>query len=1657
MKTQLLTDIHQKLKNQDTNLTLDQDTICSERIVSQWKTFLKSETLSISNADISEQDSEGNFSISGTTQLLNFEPSPVKISFFLSQDSLNSDQSNVECLIELNKIINSWNLTQDYPNLPGYIDYSPSKISEGIQPSFLQQIEFNQVTFIFSSFDFAEAELNPDNKNNTFTGTKKLAERFLKAGINFTANIEAKGDFWNSVKYFKDDLDQLHVLAQITDDSGLLLTVRCPFENSTFQISSSLSVTLDALIIKSGLTANSYISPSFAIESHIASTQHTLNLTINITIGSNSASISGSFADGKTFGLGNLLNTLGISGLDLSSDLPNDTSESSFGSLGLRDLKFELALSPLEVNSIAFSLAAENPWSILDSKISIQPIMLWEIQSPFNSQQRDTLLEIIGIWKLGETTINVYGLPLRGDIVAEMAEGETLDIDQLFESLLPSIPIPDISLVDMSFEGNYRDKTFYLELQADTDFNFDLGFTTLSISEVGMWAEYDGEKITTWSFAGELILAKVRLQIHANYNAGSGWFFSGETFSVNPNATSDYILGGGDTLPDDTIKFGSLFTNLLDGFENISGSSLPVNIPEDYLDISVSGLFVGYYSEDKTLELYANLIFAIEITDSFSIDTLTIYLLFDSNGISSGSSVQLKLTIAEVEIILASQKLEGDKEWLFSGSTGDGQAIPIGDAITDIANKFGVDQNIPSAIKDLTIQNLGIFFNTKTKDFTFTCQAKFPVDNQEVDITVTIAITRQQDNSFNKEFTGYIIVNNLQFNLIFSKDNKSKTLLATYKNSNGDSLIIKTLIADISNDIATYIPASLQITLKDALFIYNKPTKTTTNNNDRLNKSNFLFGLNLSSQVNLTNLPLVGKQFPPEQTINIDDLQFIIAAQQLTTETVDNFNNLIPENITKIPLQQRQETTEEKPAINKGLNLSANLNFGDTTQTLALPIASESTPTTDEDKTSTAVTQTDNTQWYPLNTTFGPLYFARIGIQYEKEILWFLLDASISSAGLTLTLEGLSVGSPITKFSPKFNLRGIGIEYESKGNLSIGGSLLRTTVNGKDEYSGSIIVQTKTFTISAIGSYTTTEEGHPSLFVYGVLDKPIGGPPFLFITGIALGFAYNRSFIAPSLEEIPQFPLVRAAINGGKANVDELMEIQQQLRPYIPPKQGQVMLAVGVKFTSFKIIESFVLLVATFGEQFALDLIGISTLTSPPALPSNSNVPPLAQVRLAILARFVPSEGTLKVEGKILPDSYLFDRDCQLSGGFAFYSWFSGEHEGDFVLTVGGYHPRFNIPQHYPKVDPISVNWRISNELTIKGSMYFALTASAIMAGGRLEAVWQSGNLKAWFIADAHFIVAWQPYFYDAQISLRLGVSYTFNIKIWFVRIRKTISIDVGANLHIWGPEFSGIATINLSIVSFTVRFGSSSQKKPQPLTWKNFKGSFLPADEKVCSIAVESGLLRKIETEEIFVVNPKEFLIATASVIPIKTSNTGKGENKNSIGIAPMNVSPSKFTQSEYTIYIYKNDKKSDQFSFEPIYKNIPTALWGESNSNDPNRERFINNVLSGYKIKPANPPTPGETQPIERKNLAYDTESVDNAYQWNSFSGFSKDEEIKEDTRERNIGKTITSEAVKNARQKLLESLELSDTDLDLEEFTTDKGIEQAFIIAPQLQETM
>src|SRR5258706_7110416 len=336
------------------------------------------------------------------------------------------------------------------------------------------------------------------------------------------------------------------------------------------------------------------------------------------------------------------------------------------------------------------------------------------------------------------------------------------------------------------------------------------------------------------------------------------------------------------------------------------------------------------------------------------------------------------------------------------------------------------------------------------------------------------------------------------------------------------------------------------------------------------------------------------------------------------------------------------------------------MNFGGSPQILAAPVAragatTSPAPAPPAPSTAAGVTSADNAKWFTLEKSFGPVHFNRVGVKYQDAAAWFLLDASLSLAGLTLSLDGLAFGSSLSKFDPKFDLHGLGIDYRT-GAAEIGGAFLRT--EGKlsdgttyDEYDGAAVIKTEELTLSALGSYAILEEkdsrgilhNNPSLFIYAVLDYPLGGPSFFFITGLAAGFGYNRSLIVPPVDRIAQFPLVSAAVNGASPpqNVKELTATLTQLAQYIHPEIGEIFFAIGIKFTSFQIIDSFVLLTVAFGNELEINVLGLSTMIQPPPVPGEPAITPLAEVQMALKATFIPAQGFLGISAQLTSASYI--------------------------------------------------------------------------------------------------------------------------------------------------------------------------------------------------------------------------------------------------------------------------------------------------------------------------------------------------------------------------------------------------------------------------------
>lgn len=506
--------------------------------------------------------------------------------------------------------------------------------------------------------------------------------------------------------------------------------------------------------------------------------------------------------------------------------------------------------------------------------------------------------------------------------------------------------------------------------------------------------------------------------------------------------------------------------------------------------------------------------------------------------------------------------------------------------------------------------------------------------------------------------------------------------------------------------------------------------------------------------------------------------------------------------------------------------------------------------------------------WFPIQKTFGPIHIGQVGVRWydTDKAIELLLDGGVSLAGLNVYVDDLGVKVPIRTAQNlstwKLGLRGLGVSY-NEGGIKIAGALLRDDDAGTS-YSGACLVEVSGKTFTAIGSYSKNQ--FTSMFVFVLLPIPIGGPPYLFITGLAGGFGYNRGLNVPPVETVPGFPLVEAA-RGSSAFTNDPLSALQQLGGSVPIKRGAYWVCGGIRFTSFELAKSVALAYVLLDRGVEVGLLGMSQM----ALPEGK---PLVNLELALKARFSTIEGVFSVEARLSDNSWLLSRDCRLTGGFAFYVWFGGPHQGDFVITIGGYHPRFNKKSYYPDVPRLGFNWRVTAKVTIKGESYFALTASAVMAGGLLEASYKSGNLKAWFKAWANFLIAWKPFAYDIDMGISIGVSYRLRINLLFGTITKTFKLELGAEVWIWGPRFSGKAKVTWWVISFTVGFGVGDSKTDKAaISWEQFRDTFLPEDEKMFNADVIVGMIpqdkEKDDTDQVspWLLQP-EFRFGTETVL---------------------------------------------------------------------------------------------------------------------------------------------------------------------------------------------
>jgi hypothetical protein len=247
------------------------------------------------------------------------------------------------------------------------------------------------------------------------------------------------------------------------------------------------------------------------------------------------------------------------------------------------------------------------------------------------------------------------------------------------------------------------------------------------------------------------------------------------------------------------------------------------------------------------------------------------------------------------------------------------------------------------------------------------------------------------------------------------------------------------------------------------------------------------------------------------------------------------------------------------------------------------------------------------------------------------------------------------------------------------------------------------------------------------------------------------------------------------------------------------------------------------------------------------------------------------------------------------------------------------------------------------------------------MAGGSLEALFQTGSVKAWFTAYANFLIAWKPFHFVGKIGISIGASVRVDLSFTTV----SLSFELGATLAIWGPPTAGIVTVHLAIISFSIPFGVGEDGgKQKPLEWSGFeallpqgkttpalasRGALLfaapsaPAPPQVLGVEINRGLSRQ-DTAGIWYVRADELIFTSVTAVPATSFGFGVGDIPAlADGAAPVippatiNIRPMAATgvTSEHTVKLTSiTEGKEIGFSNWtqiPQASSLPEAMWGK------------------------------------------------------------------------------------------------------------------------------
>jgi hypothetical protein len=374
-----------------------------------------------------------------------------------------------------------------------------------------------------------------------------------------------------------------------------------------------------------------------------------------------------------------------------------------------------------------------------------------------------------------------------------------------------------------------------------------------------------------------------------------------------------------------------------------------------------------------------------------------------------------------------------------------------------------------------------------------------------------------------------------------------------------------------------------------------------------------------------------------------------------------------------------------------------------------------------------------------FSTKLGPLF-----LQVQK--IGVGVDLSVPREGDDISQTALDFGFLFPK--------GVGLRVDSEV-VSGGGFLEFDRENHR--YAGVLTLNFQSIELSAVGLITTllpnNQKGYSVLISISVLFKPALQLPFGFqLDGVGGLVGIHRTMKVDELRS----RILKGSINSimfPKDVIKDAPKIISDLRAIFPPQHKHYVLAPFLRVSwgtpSVVEIDLGVLVELPFkGRLLLVGSVGVF-------LPNKEAPERLADIHVDVLGDFNFSASYVLIEGRLRKSKI---KDVPLEGGFAFMlSW--GERT-QFLMSLGGYHPRYQKPDGFPKIPRLTALIKKGNDTIITCQYYQAITSNSFQIGFKADLLikWKSATVKGWLELNA--LLQFDPFLFEADLHIGAAIRY---------------------------------------------------------------------------------------------------------------------------------------------------------------------------------------------------------------------------------------------------------------------------------------------------------